>query len=245
MQQVYLRSSLVPIITNSNLKPYRLTIRDLPNEQKPREKLKISGPSSLSMAELWAVILNIGTKKEDILGMSSRIIKEYGERSIINEQNPERLAKTLDIPLGKAHQVVATIEMGKRLFERNPSGAKIIRTARDVYEYTRNMWDLPKEHLRGIYLDSHYKVIHDEVISIGTIDANIIHPREVFRPALEYAAAAVILVHNHPSGNLEPSEADLTVTAQLVEAGKLLGIDLIDHVIVSMQGFESILTVKE
>jgi DNA repair protein RadC len=197
------------------------------------------------MAELWAVILNIGTKKEDILGMSSRIIKEYGERSIINEQNPERLAKTLDIPLGKAHQVVATIEMGKRLFERNPSGAKIIRTARDVYEYTRNMWDLPKEHLRGIYLDSHYKVIHDEVISIGTIDANIIHPREVFRPALEYAAAAVILVHNHPSGNLEPSEADLTVTAQLVEAGKLLGIDLIDHVIVSMQGFESILTVKE
>lgn len=245
MQQVYLRSSLVPIITHTNLKPYRLTIRDLPNEQKPREKLLTSGPSSLSMAELWAVILNIGTKKEDVMGMSSRIIKEYGERSIINEQNPERLSKTLDIPIGKAHQVVATIEMGKRLFERNPSGAKIIRTARDVYEYTRNMWDLPKEHLRGIYLDSHYKVIHDEVISIGTIDANIIHPREVFRPALEYAAAAVILVHNHPSGNMEPSDADLTVTAQLVDAGKLLGIDLIDHVIVSMQGFESILTVKE
>lgn len=245
MQQVYLRSPMVPIITHTDLKPYRLTIRDLPNDQKPREKLAVGGPASLSMAELWAVILNIGTKKEDVLGMSSRIIKEYGERSIINEQSPERLSKTLNIPIGKAHQVVATIEMGKRLFERNPAGAKIIRTARDVYEYTRNMWDLPKEHLRGIYLDSHYKIIHDEVISIGTIDANIIHPREVFRPALEYAAAAVILVHNHPSGNLEPSNADLAVTAQLLEAGKLLGIDLIDHVIVSNRGFESILTKQD
>ena len=83
-------------------------------------------------------------------------------------------------------------------------------------------------------------MIHDEVISIGTIDANIIHPREVFRPALEYAAAAVILVHNHPSGNLEPSDADIAITQQLIEAGKLLGLDLIDHVIVSSKGFESI-----
>ncbi len=86
------------------------------------------------------------------------------------------------------------------------------------------MHDLPKEHLRGIYLNSHYKVIHDEVISIGTIDANIVHPREVFRPALEYAVAAVILVHNHPSGTLEPSDADIAVTRQLIDSGKLLGI---------------------
>jgi DNA repair protein RadC len=242
MKELYTRSTFVPIITHTDFKPYRLTIRDLPNEQKPREKLDHSGPSALSMAELWAVILSVGTKKEDIMGMSSRILKEYGERSIINEQSPSKLSKTLDIPLGKAQQVIATIEMGKRLFERNPSGAKIIRTAHDVYSYTKNMWDLPKEHLRGIYLDSHYKVIHDEVISIGTIDANIIHPREVFRPALEYAAAAVILVHNHPSGNTEPSEADLIITSQLLEAGKLLGIDLIDHVIVSSKGFQSALT---
>jgi DNA repair protein RadC len=185
--------------------------------------------------------LNVGTKKEGVLDMSSRIIKEYGERSIINERNPEQLAQTLDIPIGKAHQVIATIELGRRMFERNPSGAKIIRTAHDVYEYTKNMWDLPKEHLRGIYLNSHYKVIHDEIISIGTIDANIIHPREVFRPALEYAAAAVILVHNHPSGNLEPSEADIIVTKQLLQAGSLLGIDLIDHVIVSSRGFDSVI----
>lgn len=240
MKKLYTRSPFVSIITHTDLKPYKLTIRDIPLEKKPREKLLREGARTLSMNELWAIILSQGTRKEDVMSMSSRILKEYGERSIVSETNPKKLSADLDIPIVKATQIIATIELGKRLFQRNPSGAKIIRTARDVYEYTKNMWDLPKEHLRGIYLDSHYKVIHDEIISIGTIDANIIHPREVFRPALEYAAAAVVLVHNHPSGNLEPSEADIAITHQLLEAGKLLGIDLIDHVIVSSKGFQSI-----
>lgn len=244
MEKNYTRSTYVPIITNTVLKPYRLTIRDIPHEQKPREKLLREGPALLSIAELWAVILNLGTKREDIITMSNRILKEYGERSITRETNPKKLAADLSIPIGKASQIVAVVELGKRLFERNPTGAKIIRTAHDVYEYTKGMRDLPKEHLRGIYLNSHYKVIHDEIISIGTIDANIIHPREVFRPALEYTAAAVILVHNHPSGNLEPSTDDITITHQLISASKLLGIDLIDHVIVSEQGFKSIIENK-
>lgn len=102
------------------------------------------------------------------------------------------------------------------------------------------MRDLPKEHLRGLYLDSHYRLIHDEVISIGSLTSNIIHPREVFRPALEYSASAVILAHNHPSGVPKPSEADLAITRQIVEAGKILGISLLDHVIVTKAKFESI-----
>lgn len=225
---------------NTSLKPYRLTIRDIPLEQKPREKLLREGAAVLSVAELWAVVLNFGTKKEDIMSMSSRILREYGERSITHETSPKKLAAELDLPIGKATQIIAVIELGKRLFERNPTGARIIRTAQDVYDYTRSMAELPKEHLRGIYLNSHYKVIHDEIISIGTVDANIIHPREVFRPALEYAAAAVILVHNHPSGNLEPSDDDIAITKQLLQASTLLGLDLVDHVIVSSRGFLSI-----
>jgi DNA repair protein RadC len=231
----------VPIISHTEIKPYKITIHDLPHDQKPRERVIKEGTSVLSLAELWALVLGTGTKKEDILSMSQRIIKEYGEKSITKATNPQILAQDLDIPLGKAMQIVATLELGRRLFERNPSGAKIIRTAQDVYEYAQGMASLTKEHLRGIYLNSHYKIIHDEVISIGTIDANIIHPREIFRPALEYAAAAVILVHNHPSGNLEPSQEDHQVTRQLIEAGKLLGIELIDHVIISDQGFQSII----
>ncbi|MEN9582259.1 MAG: hypothetical protein RL641_213 [Candidatus Parcubacteria bacterium] len=245
---MYTRTFGVPIIRESIIqatlpleKPYVITIRDLPNEQKPRERIVRDGAALLSMPELLSVIFNTGSKKEDVLSMSTRILKEYGEKSIANARNPKELSVDLDIPLSRAAQLVAIVELGRRLFERNPNGGKVIRTAKDVYGYTKSMADLPKEHLRGIYLNSHYKVIHDEVISIGTIDANIIHPREVYRPALEYAAVAVILVHNHPSGVLKPSDDDVLVTKQLIDAGKLLGIELIDHVVVSRNGFKSII----
>jgi len=239
MATAYKRAPTIPI-SHTEARTYTFTIHDLPQEDKPRERLIAKGPDVLGLSELLAVIFSVGTRKEDVLSMSSRIVKEYGERSIMSESNPTKLAKLLDIPLSHASQVVASVELGKRLFARNPFGVSVIRTTADVYEYTKGMRDLPKEHLRGIYLNSHYKVIHDEVISIGTIDANIIHPREVFKPALEYAAAAVILVHNHPSGSLSPSDADITVTKQLIDAGKLLGIELIDHVVVASSGFESI-----
>lgn len=231
----------MPIITHASAKKYHLTIRDLPSEDKPREKLLNEGPAVLSFAELLAVFLNIGTKKEDILSLTSRISKEYGEKSLASAKDANKLSTDLDIPIGMSTRIVAAVEFGRRLFERNPNGARVIRTALDVFDYVKGMVDLPKEHLRGIYLNSHYQVIHDEIISIGTIDANIIHPREVFKPALQYSAVAVVLVHNHPSGELAPSDADKAVTKQLFEAGTLLGIELIDHVIVSRNGFASIL----
>jgi DNA repair protein RadC len=243
MNTTYMRRAIVPIISHAKnpARDYVLTIHDLPLENKPRERLMREGASVLTVSELFAVILNVGTKKEGVMSMAHRMMKEYGEKSLLSKRTPKELAAELEIPVGKACQIIAAVELGRRLFERNPNGTKIIRNAKDVHAYAKSMAELPKEHLRGIYLNSHYKVIHDEVISIGTIDANIIHPREVFRPALEYAAAAVILVHNHPSGVLTPSEADITVTAQLVEAGKLIGIELIDHVIISRLGFSSML----
>src|SRR5690606_29005623 len=109
-----------------------------------------------------------------------------------------------------------------------------------VFDYVADLRRLPKEHLRGLYLNGHYKVVRDEVISIGTVDANLVHPREVFRPALEHAAAAVILVHNHPSGVTQASRADIQVTEQLIEAGRLLGIELVDHVIVTKDAYASV-----
>ena len=102
------------------------------------------------------------------------------------------------------------------------------------------MSDLPKENLRGMYLDSHYQIVHDEIISIGSLTSNIAHPREVFRPALEYSAFAVILVHNHPSGVPTPSEADIDITRRIVEAGKILGVSVLDHVVIAKKKFESI-----
>ena len=236
---IYTISSQDMILDNTGRR-YVLKIRDLPQDDKPREKLIKHGAGALNIAELLAIILNTGTKKEELMMMASRIIKEYGERSIMSQKDPRTLADNLDIPLLKATQIVACAELGRRFFQTNYAAAPVIRTAQEVFEYVKDMRDLTKEHLRGIYLNSHYKVIHDEVISIGTVDANIVHPREVFKPALEYAAAAVILVHNHPSGHADPSATDIEITEQLIRAGKLLNIDLIDHVIVTKNIFLSI-----
>jgi|WetSurMetagenome_2_1015567.scaffolds.fasta_scaffold147254_2 DNA repair protein RadC len=228
------------IFLDAQERRYHLAVRDLPDEEKPREKMLEQGPSSLGMAELLAVILNTGTKKEELSVMTNRIMKEYGELNILEQKSADKLAADLDIPLGKALQIVAIGELGRRAFAKNENSAPTIRTAREVFDYVVDMRSHSKEHLRGIYLNAHYKVIHDEIISIGTVDMSIIHPREVFRPALEYSAAAVILVHNHPSGDTTPNQADIEATKQIVAAGRILGIDLIDHVIVAKDSFLSI-----
>lgn len=233
-------SDLVLDLPADTPKPYILKLRDLPVEVRPREKLIKHGASSLSTAELLAVILGTGTKKEDVRAMSARIVREYGERSLAGTIEPATMSADLGVPLGKTLQIAACAELGKRFFKKHDAGVAVVRSVRDVFEYLKDMRDLSKEHLRGLYLDNHHKVIHDEVISIGTIDTNIVHPREVFKPALAYSAVAVILAHNHPSGNAEASAADIEITRQLVGSGKIMGIQLLDHVIITREAAASI-----
>ncbi|MEK9184116.1 MAG: DNA repair protein RadC [Patescibacteria group bacterium] len=239
LRSPYILSENSLTLTESE-RTYTLTIRDLPNEEKPRERLLAVGPRGLSAPELLAVVLSSGTKKEEVLTMATRIMQDYGERSIMRQTSAKQLSEDLDIPIVKAMQIVALTELGRRFHSTNAMGAPTLRTARDVFEYAIEMRTLPKEHLRGLYLNTHYKLVRDEVISIGTVDANMVHPREVFRPALEYASAAVILVHNHPSGVTDASTPDIAVTEQLIAAGALLGIELVDHVIVTKNGFKSV-----
>ena len=223
------------------IRSYPIKVRDLPDRDKPREKLLELGVKSLNLSELLSIVLMNGTKKEDVLSMSSRVIKEYGKSIFSNPSlDIQKVSKDMDIPLTKICQIIACGELGKRLFDKNINGLKTIRTADDVYEHTRDMHGLSKEHLRGLYLDTHNKVIHDEVLSIGTINSSIVHPREVFKPAIEYGAAAFILVHNHPSGISTPSESDKIITEQIIKAGKVLGIALLDHVVVTRDSFTSI-----
>lgn len=240
MSSTYVMSVVPPVVSQSREKRYVLTIRDLPNDRKPRERLLREGPGMLSTADLLATLLVTGTSKEGILEMTNRITQEYGDRSLFMSTDAQALAADLDIPIGKALQIVACGELGRRFFRRTRDGAPVIRTAKDAFDHVSDMRNLSKEHLRGLYLNAHYQLVHDETISIGTVDANIVHPREVFRPALAYSAAALILVHNHPSGNLLPSDADIQVTKQLYQAGQLLNIELIDHIIVSSESFTSI-----
>jgi DNA repair protein RadC len=238
--QTYAIPTDVMFLDRSWTREYPLTIHDLPAEEKPRERLLAQGPEALSPKELLAVVLQTGTVKEDVLDMSGRIIHGYGEKNILTERDPKRLSEEVDIPLNKACQIVALGELGRRTYDKNDSGFTVIRNAKDVYEYLSDMRQLPKEYLRALFLNSHNRVIRNEVISMGTVNSNIIHPREVFRPGIESNAAALILVHNHPSGEATPSAEDVKITEQIIQAGKIIGIALLDHVIITKEGFTSI-----
>lgn len=229
------------LVSDTSRTDYVLRVRDLPSEEKPREKLLQLGPKSLAVSELVAILLGVGTRKEEVLTMSKRILKEYGESAIINETDPGKLSQALNIPLGKASQLVASFELGRRFFASSGGKPVFVRNAQQAYEHLQDMGSGKKEQLRGLYLNSRHEVVRDEVISVGSLTANIVHPREVFQPAVSYGAVAVIVAHNHPSGSLGPTEADLDVTTQLIQAGRVLGIDLLDHLIITEKNFKSLM----
>jgi len=222
-------------------KKYILRVKDMAEDEKPREKLIKEGVNALSSVELLAVVLGVGTKKEEVFSMASRLLREYGEKAIIHEKDPKIIERELKIPEAKACQIIACFELGRRFFQKKPGGSVTIRTAKQSYEHLKEMGGLAKEQFRGLYLNTHYQLVHDEVISIGTLDATMVAPRDVFRPALEYSAAAVVIAHNHPSGSLKATRADVEVTNKLVEAGQILGIEVLDHLIITKNKFASIM----
>ncbi len=229
------------IILNPNKKYNIITLKNLAHEDRPREKMLNLGPEALNSVELLAIVLNSGSKKEDIMNMVHRILKEYGHNSIINEKNPINLEKELDLPRVKACQIVACFELGRRFFAKEKNISINIRNAKQAFTHLKDMGNLNKENLRGLYLNSRYQLIHSETISVGTIDTSIVHPREVFRPAITQGASAIILAHNHPSGVLEGTAEDILVTKKIKEAGELLGIELLDHLIISRDKYISLI----
>lgn len=220
---------------------YVLRVRDMLDEERPREKLLSVGPQNLSVAELVAILWGVGTRKEDVLAMANRTLREYGEKAVANELNPQHLSDVAGIPLNKACQIIAGFELGRRFYGKNKGRPVQVRNLDQAYQYLHDMGQSSKEQLRGLYLNSRYQVIHDEVISVGTVTSNIVHPREVFQPAVIHSAVAVIVAHNHPSDVLKPTAADIRVTKQLHEAGRVLGIELLDHLIIGSTEYISII----
>ncbi|HQB76207.1 MAG TPA: DNA repair protein RadC [bacterium] len=216
-------------------------IRDMAEGEKPREKMIKNGVGALSLAELLAVVLGVGTKREEVFSMSSRLLREYGEKAIAAQKDPIAIVKELKMPEAKACQIVACFELGRRLFQKKPGGLITIRNATQAFAYLKDMGALKKEQFRGLYLNNHYQLIHDEIISIGTIDASLVQAREVFRPALEYSASAIIIAHNHPSGVLKSSREDAEITNNLLAAGNILDIEILDHLIIGNNKYISII----
>jgi DNA repair protein RadC len=216
----------------------RLDLKKIPIQERPREKMKKLGPGALKNHELMAVILGRGSRKEGVIERAQRIVDQYKNWDVLREQSVDELQSSLDLPFTQACQVAAVFELGRRLFKE--ADEVFLSSPQSVFNYVRNMAHLKKEHLKGLYLDTRNRLVREETISIGTLNSSPAHPREVFQPAIESSCAAVILVHNHPSGDPTPSELDIALTKKLVDAGKLLEIPLLDHLIVAQKGFISL-----
>jgi DNA repair protein RadC len=211
-------------------------MRDIPKIERPREKLSQYGPGKLSDAELLAMVLGTGMRGTNVLEMAKKILKKF-PGDALTLANVVDLREISGLGEAKACEVVACFELGKRLLLDKKT--RLHLSPKDVWEALRDIRESRKEHFAVFYLDTQHQEIKREIISIGTLNESLVHPREVFEPAVRHAAAHIILAHNHPSGSLRPSSEDIEVTKRLVASGKLLGIEILDHVIVTGDRFFS------
>lgn len=213
-----------------------MKIKDLPKVERPREKLAKYGPQKLSNTELLAILLRTGRENLNVLELSRNILIKFGSEGLA-AASVEELKRTHGLGTAKACEIAACFELGRRLLDDAKTDSYL--TPEDVWKSLRDIAGNKKEHFVVFYLDSRNQEIARETVGIGTLNESLVHPREVFEPAVRHSAAGVIIAHNHPSGDPDPSEEDRRVTARLAEAGKLLGIDLVDHVVIVRTGFRS------
>ncbi len=211
-------------------------IKDLPRVDRPREKFLKYGPNKLSTTELLAILLRTGIKGKNVIELSGQILQTIGIKKIKNISFDD-LQRIKGLGKVKALEIVAAIELGKRLLV-DEEKVHVVKPS-DIYESLKDIRSHKKEHFIAFYLDTKHEEITRELISVGSLNETIVHPREVFEPAIRCLACSVIVVHNHPSGDTEPSKEDIALTHQLRDAGKILGITLLDHVIIYKNGYTS------
>ncbi|WP_235879533.1 RadC family protein [Robertmurraya siralis] len=218
-----------------------LMIRDFPEGERPRERFEQSGPASLSNHELLAILLRTGTKEESVLQLSNRLLTNFEGLRLLKDATLDEITAIKGIGKAKAIQVLAAVEIGRRISNLSYDDRYIIRSPEDGANYVMNdMRFLAQEHFVCLYLNTKNQVLHKKTIFIGSLNASIVHPREVFKEALRRSSASVICLHNHPSGDPTPSREDIEVTKRLVEAGKIIGIEILDHLIIGENKFVSL-----
>lgn len=213
-------------------------IKDLPEFERPREKLVKKGVKALKKEELLAILLRTGLKGKNVLEVANDVLVKYGDKKLL-DVSYEELRNIRGVGPTKAIQILAAIELGSRLFKEKSEREIFINSPEDVAKELSHIKENKKENFVVLYLDARNKLIYKETVSIGSLNANLVHPREVFEPAVRHLAAQIVLAHNHPSGDPEPSEDDLVITKKLVESGKILGIKVFDHIIVTKADFFS------
>jgi len=209
------------------------TINDLPKSERPRERLQKHGAEALSSQEILALILGRGIKGESVMVTAQRLLSAFGNIKNISEASIEELSAIKGIGPAKASQLKASFELAKR--KDGHDGEQIaVRSHQDVIKLVKQqLKGKKKEQFLILCLDTRSNLIKISTISTGTLDTNLVHPREVFKEAIQSLSSSIILIHNHPSGNPEPSDADIDITKRILETGKIVGIDVLDHIIVA------------
>src|SRR3990167_5671387 len=216
------------------------TVHDLPKPERPRERLKRFGPEALSAQELLALIIGRGVPQKSVMTIAQELLVKFGDIKTISEATLEELSQIKGIGFAKAAQIKACFELGKRQDLEPELKDFDIKDPQSVVKAIRaSIKDKAKEHFKLILLNARNKIIGISTVSIGSLNASIVHPREVFKDAIKHNAYSLVLAHNHPSGDPEPSEDDIKMTRQLIDSGKILGIEVIDHIIVTQNKYLS------
>lgn len=218
-----------------------MMIKDVPKSERPRERMLREGPQSLSNQDLIALLLGSGTRSESVIQLSARVIQHFNGLKMLKDASIKELMDIHGIGEAKAVQLRAALELGKRIKQFPAEDRYVIRSPEDVSLYMMDeMRHLQQEHFVCLYLNTKNQVVHKQTVFIGSLNASIVHPREVFKEAFRYSAASIVCLHNHPSGDPGPSREDIDVTKRLSECGKMLGIELLDHVIIGDKRFCSL-----
>lgn len=211
----------------------KIKIKDIPKVDRPREKLKAKGPENLKDAELLAILLGSGYKGKNVLQLAKSILSKYPRKRLTSVSYDE-LIKTKGVNEAKVCTILAATELTKRALKyKDDETLPVIKSVRDVVAQSVYMRPKTREHFQVLFLNARNEMIFKRKMFVGTLNANLVHPREVFEEAVKQKAASLILVHNHPSGGAEPSQDDFQITKRFTEAGKLMGIDILDHIIIA------------
>jgi len=219
-----------------------MTIHDLPVPDRPRERLQRLGAEALSAQEILALILGRGISGESVMVTAQRLLSQFGGLKGMAGASLEELSKVRGIGLAKAAQIKAALELASRVEGYSETtGKTVVKTPEDVAGLVSGrLKGKKKEYFLAVLLDTRNQLIKVAEISVGSLDGSIVHPREVFKEAISASAAAVIFVHNHPSGDTEASEDDIQLTRRLVEAGEIVGIEVLDHIIIGGRNHASL-----
>ena len=209
------------------------TVREMPTEERPRERLATYGPRQLSNTELIAILLRTGSAGENVISQSSRLLSRFDGLRGLGKATYAELCAERGLSEAKTCQILAALELGRRFVSLAPEERAAINCPEDVVNLlSAEMSALEQEHLRVLLLNTRNEVMGVEEIYIGNVNSSVVRPAEVFRPGVRANATSLIVVHNHPSGDPTPSGADVSITRDLVEAGKLLGMELLDHLVI-------------